>query len=138
MRFNSGLPQLAFVVGCSSRQQPEEAAVLDPSGKVMRTILQVRDEFKNDIFVYLTTSPRRCLAFGGITAKQTPTAVVHGSRNGRSFRSRMLDLPVSAATFDTATVVGFVRRVLAALQPAAGEGAKGEEEKQEKTEKKGD
>lgn len=104
MRFNK-LPLLAFVVGRSAlpqRMKPE----------VMRTVRAATDTLKDEVFVYVTTNPQLCSAFG-ITTKQTPTAVLHGSggADGSSMK-RLLDFSSPSPAFETANVVDFVRHCL--------------------------
>ena len=105
MRFHMRLPQLAFVVGCSKRQQS-----LDPG--VMKTILDVKSMLQEEVFAYVTTNPQLCAAFGKITEKQIPTVVVHGSVGSVSFCKRLLEV---STEFNTLVILEFVRGVLRGL-----------------------
>ena len=118
MQFNTKLPLLALIVGCSARQQSLE------SKDVMQICLQIAEQLKDQVFVYVTTNPRLCLSFGGIKGDQTPTAVMYGlghrnkcstgsthSRTGGAFQQRLLDVaesPRTTCSFETGNIVKWV------------------------------
>ena len=136
MRFNTRLPLLALIVGRSAGHQRVDE-------EVMRTVRAITDALMHDAFVYVTTNTKLCVAFGGITVQQTPTAVLHsggsggsgggggdggcsgGSSSGggdhggsgggsSSFQRRLVD--ASPPSFEAANVEAFVRRCLALLR----------------------
>ena len=98
MQFNNNrLPLLAIVVGNTTLS-------IKMNVKDMEKIRIITDAVKLKVFVYVTTNPNLCQAFGIVDISDCPTCVVHGN----NYSINLLNSDVT--TFSTSNVIEFVQR----------------------------
>ena len=114
MQFNDGLPSLAIVVGNTTASLHVNENVCTTVEGIMNTVGGGGKRHQK-AFVYVTTNPRLCQAFGGITQKDTPTVVFHGvDALGASFQFRLMDC--ANVSFESVHVLNFVNGCCNALE----------------------
>ena len=101
MRFHRQ-PQLALVLGCSVRQGSISEALTRAVSEIVAAV-EDGGGGGGGVFVYATTNPRICAAFG-ITADTIPTVALRAGK--KLFRL------APGAPFEAATVVRFVNTIV--------------------------